>query len=151
MHAVQSQVSELALCKEGEGTHDWIFPGIVEPACLTAQLPVWSDQVPPIVVSFNKYLVSISYVSEHASGKDSQMKDPVPALKDLTFYRQSQTRKQTTVLCVCLNRGMCKGLWDYRGMKVGLPGGDNLDLCFERRVRVDAGKAKRAFQTRKLA
>lgn len=29
MHGVQSQVSELALCKEGEGTHDWIFVGIV--------------------------------------------------------------------------------------------------------------------------
>lgn len=50
-----------------------------------------------------------------------------------------------------LNRGMYEGLRDYRGMKVGFPEGGNFDLCFEGRIRVEAGKARRALQTRELA
>lgn len=61
---MQNQVSELALCKEGGGTHGWIFLGIVEPVGLTlAQLSVWSDQIHYMVMSFSRYLLIISYVS----------------------------------------------------------------------------------------
>ena len=58
-----SQVSELALCKEGEGTHDQIFLCVVEPEGLICSATSVLRPNSPYSWSFNKYLLSISYVS----------------------------------------------------------------------------------------
>ena len=46
---------------------------------------------------------------------------------------------------VCALLEACARDSDYRGMKVGFPGGGNFDLCFEGGIRVEAGKARRAL------
>lgn len=51
------------------------------------------------------------------------------------------------MFCVCFNRGLCKGPWDCRDMKVSFLGVDNFDLYFEGIIRV---KARRVLQTREL-
>lgn len=53
LHGLQSQVSDLALCKEREGTHDWIFVGILVPEGLTCSAATTCGQT-----TFpNKYLL----------------------------------------------------------------------------------------------
>lgn len=107
---MQNQVSELALCKEGEGTHGWIFLGIVEPVGLTCS--AISVVRPNSLYGYVIQQIFVNYllcVKACASAKDSSI-------------RIQQGNKPQ--YCVCLNRGTCKGLWNYRGMKVRFPGGD---------------------------
>lgn len=64
MHGVQSQVSDRAVCKEGEGTHDWIFLGVVESGGLTCSAT-------GVAIQFVEYFQCLRAC---ASAKDSQMK-----------------------------------------------------------------------------
>lgn len=83
---MQSQVSELALCRKGEGTHDWVFLGIAEPAGLTCSATSVVRPNSPYSCTVQKIFVEyLLCVRACASAKDSQMKKTVTALKDLTI------------------------------------------------------------------